>query len=77
MLHQGRVKLVLGMIPSPRSRQAVTQTAQGVGDHRPWGCSEKWGCGTEGCGYWAWWDGLGLALGTLEVFSSLNNSMIS
>ena len=30
-----------------------------------------WGCGTEGCGQWAWWGGLGV----LDAFSSLNDSM--
>ena len=37
---------------------------------------ELWGCGTEGCGQWAQWDGLGLDLVTLVVFSNLNDSMI-
>jgi len=33
-----------------------------------------WRCGTEGCGQWAQWGGLGL--GILEVFSSLNDCTI-
>ena len=33
-------------------------------------------CGTKGQGQWARWGGLGLDLGTLEVFSDLNGSMI-
>ena len=34
---------------------------------------ELWGCGTQGRGQWAWWGGLGLDLGILEVFSNLND----
>ena len=29
----------------------------------PGGVPEPWGCGTEGCGQWARWGGLGLDLG--------------
>jgi len=36
---------------------------------------EQWRCGTEERGQWAWWDGLGLDLGILEVVSNLNDSM--
>ena len=43
--------------------------------HRPWGCLEPWGCGTEGCGQWAQWGGLGLELGIREVSSNLNDSV--
>jgi len=32
------------------------------------GVPEPRRCGTEGCGQWAWWDGLGLHLMILEVF---------
>ena len=32
--------------------------------------------GTEGRGQWAWWGGLGLGLGILEVFSYLGDSMV-
>jgi len=40
------------------------------------GVQHTWRCGAEGCGQWAWWDGLGLDLGILEVFSNLNGSVI-
>ena len=40
----------------------------------PGGVQELCGCGTEGRGQWAWWDGLGL--GILEVFSDLSDSKI-
>jgi len=30
-----------------------------VGGTIPGGAPEPWGCGTEGRGQWAWWDGLG------------------
>ena len=42
----------------------------------PGGVPEPWGCGTEGRGQWARWDGLGLGLGILEVLSNLNDSVI-
>ena len=35
-----------------------------------------WRCGTEGRGYRHGGDGLGLELAILEVFSSLNDSMV-
>lgn len=31
-----------------------------------------WGCGTEGYGQWAQWDGLGLDVGIRAVFSNHN-----
>ena len=31
----------------------------------PGGIQEPWGCGTEGNGLWAWWDGLVVGLGDL------------
>jgi len=43
--------------------------------HRVQGVQEPWRCGTEGHGQWAWWDGFGLGLVILEVFSNLNDSM--
>jgi len=42
----------------------------------PGGVPEPWKCGTEGCGHWAGWAGLGLGLGISEVFSSLNDAVI-
>lgn len=45
--------------------------AQGMGGRRPWGCSELWGCGTEGRVV----DGLLQGLGILVVFSNLIDSM--
>ena len=35
------------------------------------------GCGTEGRGQWARWGGLGLDVGTSDVFSNLNDSHYS
>jgi len=40
------------------------------------GIQEMWACGTEGRGHWAWWDGLGLDLVIMEVFSNINDSLI-
>ena len=42
----------------------------------PGGVPEPWRCGTEGCGHWTRWAGLGLGLGISEVFSSLNDAVI-
>ena len=36
----------------------------------PGGVPELWGCGTEGRWQWAWWGGLGLILGIVEIFSN-------
>jgi len=36
------------------------------------GAPEPWGCGTEGCGQWAWGDGVGI----LEVVSNRNDYVI-
>jgi len=41
----------------------------------PGGVPEPWRCGTEGRGQWAWWDGLGLDLGILAVFSNCSDSV--
>ena len=41
----------------------------------PGGVQEPWRCGTEGRGQQTWWGGLGLGLGTLEIFSNLNDSV--
>lgn len=41
-------------------RVVSTGTAvQGVGKHLPGGAPEPWGCGTVGCGQWAWWGRMG------------------
>ena len=40
------------------------------------GVPDPWGYGTGGHGQWAYWCGLELGLGILEVFSNLNDSMI-
>jgi len=37
----------------------------------PGGVPGPWRCGTEGCGQWAWWGGLGLDLGILKPFPTL------
>jgi len=42
----------------------------------PGGIQKQWRCGTEGHSQWTWWDGLGLGLVILEIFSNLNDSMI-
>ena len=38
------------------------------------GVQEPWGCGTEGCGQWAWWGGLVYVISV--AVSSLNGSVI-
>ena len=53
----------------------MAQAAQGSGGVTiAGGVPELWGCGTEGHGQWAWWDGLGLDVVILD--SNLNVSMI-
>ena len=53
------------------SKRAVMQWHRLV---REWGVvvpgaiPEPWGCGTEGRGQWAWWDGLGLGCGSERSF---------
>ena len=42
----------------------------------PGGVPDPWRCGTEGCGQWARWGGVGLGLGVLEVFFNLSDSVI-
>ena len=55
----------------------MEQAAQGSGGViAPGGVQGLWSCGVEGRGQWAWWEGLGLGLGVLEVFSNCNDSMI-
>ena len=53
-----------------------TAVQGGGGVTIPGGVPVLWGCGTEGCGQWAWWGWAGLDLGILVVFSNLNDSMI-
>ena len=60
-----------------KSSEALEWAAQGGGGIAiPRGVPEPWRCGTEGRGQWAWWDGLGLGLGILELFSNLNDFTI-
>jgi len=40
------------------------------------GVPELWRNGTEGHGQWALWDGLGMDLGIVELFSNLHHSMV-
>ena len=56
----------------------MAQAAQGGGAVTVLGgVEEPCGCGTEGCGQWARWDGVGLDLVILEeVFCNLNDTMI-
>ena len=55
----------------------LKQTAPGgSGVTVPGGVQEQWRCDAEGREQWAWWDGLGLDLGILEVFSNFNDSVI-
>ena len=71
-LHQGRLRL--GIRKNFFSKRAVLQwhSCPGVVGSPSLGCSEPWRCGTEGCGQWARWGGLGIS----EAFSSLNDSMV-
>ena len=72
-LHQGRFRLDNRKSFSAR---VVAQAAQGGGTVTvPGGVQELWRCGTEVCGQWVWWDGLGLDLMVSVVFSNLNDSM--
>ena len=55
----------------PKSDWALAQADhKGEGVTIPGGLPALWGCGTEGLGQWAQWGGLGLDVGTLEVFST-------
>jgi len=49
---------------------STVQLPRAVGSLCSRGVPGLWGCGTWGRGQWAWWDGVGLDLGILEVFSS-------
>ena len=62
---------------SSQKEKGIGTAAQGGGVTVPGGAQELWRCGTEGRGQWAQWDGLGLDLGTMEVFSNLHDSMIA
>ena len=79
-LHHGVSGWVLGTISSPKSSRALAQLPREWGGTIPGGVPELRGCGTEGCRQWAWawvsWAGLGLGMGILEVFSSLNGSVV-
>ena len=68
---------MLGNISSHKEQCCSGTAAQGGGGVTiPGGVPEPWGSGTEGCGQWARWGGLGLDLVILEVFSNLNDSGI-
>ena len=68
---------ILGNISSQKEQCCSGTAAHGGGGVTiPGGVPEPWGCGTEGRGQWAWWGGLGLGLGILEVFSYLSDSMV-
>ena len=45
------------------SKMVVMHWHRGWRSHHPWRCSRRWRCGTEGCGPWTCWGGLGLDLG--------------
>ena len=75
----GGFRLNIGKNFSERAVMQWQSCPGGGGVTIPRGVQELWRCGTEGCGQWAWWDGLGLGLGLviLEAFSddSFNGSM--
>ena len=55
---------ISSMIPVRKSSDVVAEAALvGGGVTVPGGVQELWRCGTEGCGQWAQWGGLGLNLG--------------
>jgi len=68
---------ILGTISSWSGSRIGTVCPGSGGVPIPGGIPELWRCGTEGHCQWAWRDGLGLGLGILEVFSSLNDSTIT
>ena len=54
----------LGNISTPKEQCCSGTAAQGGGGVTiSGGVQGTWGCGTEGCGQWARWGGLGLDLG--------------
>ena len=66
---------ISSMIPVRKSSDVVAEAALvDVGVTVPGGAQELWRCGTEGCGQWARWGGLGLNSGIWEVFSNLHDS---
>ena len=75
----GGFRLNIGKNFSERAVMQWQSCPGGGGVTIPRDVQELWRCGTEGCGQWAWWDGLGLGLGLviLEAFSddSFNGSM--
>ena len=80
--HLSRLKFLISgwmlrTISAPKEQCCSGTAAQGGGGVTvTGGVPEPWGRGTEGCGQWAWWDGLGLGLGISKVFSNLNNARI-
>ena len=67
---------ILGKKSSSKEQCCIGTAAQGVVGSPSLEVSEG-RCGTEGCGQWAWWGVLGLGLEIWEIFSNLNDSMIT
>ena len=65
---------MLGKISFQKEWSGTGTAAQGVVRLTSLEVRESWRCGTWGHGHWAWWDGLGLDLGILELFFNLNDS---
>ena len=66
---------ILGNSSSLKEQCCSGTAAQECWGHHPWRCFRMWRYGTERRGQWAQWGGLGLGVGILGVFSSLNDSM--
>ena len=74
-LHLGRLRLDVRKNFFPGRVVLQWQSCLGSGGVTvPGGVLESWRCGTEGCGQWGWWDGLGL--GIVVVSSILTDSVI-
>ena len=69
--HHGKF-WILGNVSSDKEQWCSGTAAQGVMVTISGGAPEPWGCGTEGCGQWAWGDGVGI----LEVISNRNDYVI-
>ena len=59
-------RLDIGKIFSDKAVLYCT-AAQGWGVTVPGGVSELWRCGTEGCGQWARWAGVGALRGLFQL----------
>lgn len=52
----------VGTMSSPKEWCCTAQLHREWTVTIPWDAPQLWGCGTEGCGQWAQWAGVGLGI---------------